>query len=61
MTTPGPFSDKCEREGKGVNSLDLSEEKGLKTRDRGGQAVIFMSLAISNSSIYWNEALSKVW
>ena len=61
MTTPGPFSDKCEREGKGVNSLALFEGKGQKTRARGGQAVIFMILAMSNSSIYWNEALSKVW
>ena len=61
MTTPGPFLDECKREGKGVNSLALSEGKGQKTRARGGQAVIFMILAMSNSSIYWNEALSKVW
>ena len=28
MTTPGPFSDECEREGKGVNFLALPEGKG---------------------------------
>ena len=58
MTTPGPFLDEYKREGKGVNSLALSEGKGQKTRARGGQAMIFMILAMSNSSIHWNEALS---
>ena len=58
MTTPGPFSDECEREGKGVNFLALPEGKGQKTRARGGQVEIFMILVMSNSSIHWNEALS---
>ena len=58
MTTPGPFLDEYKREGKGVNSLALSEGKGQKTRARGGQAVIFMIWAMSNSFIYWNEELS---
>ena len=58
MTTPGPFLDECKREGKGVNSLALSEGKGQKTRARGGQAAIFMIWAMSNSFIYWYEELS---